>query len=163
MSTKRKKTTSSGSSEIPAASLPAISAASQFPETAANVRDTEISGLSHRQKSVLPILAVSHTLAQAARDSGVSERTLRKWLDDPSFRADLDRLREESYELARQQFQVLVPMFLSVLAKEAVENPDPAIRIRAARYGMNYAARFRDHDKVVEDVQDLRAALLDRN
>ncbi len=140
--------------------LPATLEGNEIPS---NVRESEITGLTHRQKSVLPILAVTHTLAQAARDSGVSEKTLRRWMDDPTFRTELDHLREESYDIARQQFQIAVPLFISVLTNEALENPDPSIRIRAARYGLNYAVKFRDYDKLVEDVQDLRAALLNRN
>ena len=54
-----------------------------------------------------------------------------------------------------------MPHLISVLAKEAIENPDPTIRIRAARYAMNYAVRFHDVDKLTDDLRDLRAALLD--
>ena len=64
----------------------------------ANDRKIEISELTFRQQAALPAIA----LAQAARDTGVAERTLRRWLEDPSFRQELDRLRQESYDLARQ-------------------------------------------------------------
>ena len=139
----------------------ANSAAPQVPEITGNYHDLEISGLTFKQQSALPIVALSRSVAQASRDSGVSEKTLRKWLDDPEFRTELDRLREESYDLARKQFQALVPHFISVLAREAIENPDPSIRIRAARYALNYSLKFGDFDKLADDVRDLRAALLD--
>ena len=126
-----------------------------------NVQVSEISALSLRQQAALPILAISRSIAQGARDSGISEKTLRRWLDDPSFRAELDNLRQESYELARKQFQALVPQFVSVLAKEAIENPDPAIRIRAARYAMNYAVKFCELDKLAASGQDIRPDLPD--
>ncbi len=57
-------------------------------EMTGNGREIEISELTFRQ--------------QAARDTGVAERTLRRWLEDPSFREEFDRLRQESYDLARQ-------------------------------------------------------------
>ena len=50
---------------------------------------------------------------------------------------------------------------ISVLAREAIENTDPSVRIRAARYAMNFAVRFREIDKLADDARDLRAALLD--
>ena len=50
---------------------------------------------------------------------------------------------------------------ISVIAKEAIENPDPAVRIRAARYAMNYGVKFCVVGKLSDDVRDLRAALLD--
>ena len=135
----------------------------KVPETTANYREIEISGLTFKQKHALPFLAVSRSVAQASRDSGVTEKTLRKWLDNPAFRSELDNLRKESYDISQKQLQALVPHFIAVLAREALENPDPAIRIRAARYGMSYALNFRDFDsdfdKVTSDLDDLRAAL----
>ncbi len=136
-------------------------AAPKVPETTGSYPDFEFSGLTFRQQSVLHIIAVSHTVAQASRDSGVSEKTLRKWLDEPSFSRELDRLREEAYNLARKQFQALVPQLISVLAREAIENPDPSIRIRAARYALNYAVKFSDFDKLVDDVRDLQRVILE--
>ena len=133
----------------------------KLPETTANYRKTEISELTFKQRHALPVLAVSRSVAQASRDSGVSEKTLRKWLDEPSFSRELDRLREEAYNLARKQFQALVPQLISVLAREAIENPDPSIRIRAARYALNYAVKFSDFDKLVDDVRDLQRVILE--
>ena len=40
------------------------------------------------------------------------------------------------------------PTSSSVIAREAIENPDPALRVRAARYAMDYAVKFCDVDKV---------------
>ena len=133
----------------------------KVPETTANYREIEISDLTFKQQHALPFLAVSRSVAQASRDSGVTEKTLRKWLDNPAFRSELDNLRKESYDISQKQLQALVPHFIAVLAREALENPDPAIRIRAARYGMNYALGFRDFDKVTSELDDLRAALRD--
>ncbi len=130
------------------------------PDMSANDREIETSALTPRQQAVLPVVALSPSIAQASRDSGVSERTLRRWLDDPAFREQLSQLHHESYDLARRQLQALVPHLISVLAKEAIENPDPSIRIRAARYAMNYAVRFHDVDNLTDDLRDLRAALL---
>ena len=56
------------------------------------------SDLTHRQQAVLPVMAAAPSLAEAARISGFNERTLRRWLDDDDFRAELTRLRQESAE-----------------------------------------------------------------
>ena len=133
------------------------------PDVSEDNRKIELSPLSLRQQTVLPVLALSPSVAQAARQSGLSERTLRRWLDEPAFREQLSRLHQESYELARRQLQALVPHFLSVLAAEAIENPDPAVRIRAARYAMSYALRFCETDRLTADARDLLAVLRDKN
>ena len=133
------------------------------PDVSEDNRKIGLSPLSLRQQTVLPVLALSPSVAQAARQSGLSERTLRRWLDEPAFREQLSRLHQESYELARRQLQALVPHFLSVLAAEAIENPDPSVRIRAARYAMSYALRFCETDRLAADARDLLAVLRDKN
>ena len=134
-----------------------------LPDLSANDREIEISHLTLRQQTVLPVLALSPSIAQAARQSGVSERTLRRWLDEPAFREQLSRLHQESYQLARRQLQALVPHFISILAAEAIENPDPNVRIRAARYAMSYAIKFCETDNLADDLRDLLGVLRNKN
>ena len=48
----------------------------QRPEMTGNGREIEISELTFRQQAALPRIALAQSLAQAARDTGVAERTL---------------------------------------------------------------------------------------
>ena len=128
------------------------------PELSGNVRRIENSNLSHRQQAVLPVMASAPSLAQAARISGFSERTLRRWLDDDDFRGELTRLRQESAELARLELQGLMLRSVSVLS-QAMDDPDKAIRLRAARYAMSFAVRVSETEKLKKDIQDLEDAL----
>ena len=143
--------------ELTSDTTPTSDGQTQRPEMADNGREIEISELTFRQQAALPTIALARSLAQAARDTGVAERTLRRWLEDPSFREELDRLRQESYDLARQQAQAAMPMCLSILADAALESPDPALRLRAARYLLSYGLKFvevdnlRERLKAVED------------
>ena len=93
-----------------------------------NVRDSEISGLTLRQQAVLPVMVNSPSLAEGARLSGVSERTLRRWLDDDAFRDELARRRQESADLACQALQGVLLRSVSVLA-ESLEDPDKTVRL----------------------------------
>jgi hypothetical protein len=43
--------------------------------------------LSHKQQRALAALLTARTVQDAAGDVGIGERTLRRWLDDPRFRA----------------------------------------------------------------------------
>ena len=96
--------------------------------------------------------------AQAARISEFAERTLRRWLDDDDFRGELTRLRQESAELARMELQGLMLRSISVLS-EAMDDPDKAIRLRAARYAMSFAFRMCETEKLKKDIQDLEEAV----
>ena len=46
-------------------------------------------------------------------------------------------------------------------AEVAEQADDPALRLRAARYLMSYAVKFREFDELADDVRDLRAAVLE--
>ena len=149
---KRRKKHSQSSASKPG--LPA-----ETPDMSANDRKNENTQLTLRQQATLPVVAISPSIAQAARDTGVSERTLRRWLDDPAYREELSTLHGESYNLARQQLQALVPHCISVLAEEALANPDASVRIRSARYLLSFANKFQEAEKLAADLRDLRAAL----
>ena len=66
--------------------------------------------------------------------SGVDVTTLRRWMEEPAFREKLKRQGQEASELARRQLQALMPTALAILVEAAAKDPDPTIRLRAARY-----------------------------
>ena len=121
-----------------------------------NERISEFSELTLRQQSVLPILAVSRSIAQAARDSGVAESTLRRWLHEPGFREELACLRKESLSLVRSQVQAVLPVWVSGVAEIATESQDPALRFRAYRFLIDYATKLTELDQLHDDLKDLK-------
>ena len=116
----------------------------------------DLSALTFRQQAALPIIACSPSIAQAARASGVGESTLRRWLADPAFGDRLACLRRESAQLARQELHDLMPLCASVFA-DAMQAPDPALRLRAARYALSFIIRISEVEKLDADVQALEA------
>ena len=130
----------------------------EWAEMSENERIPEKSGLTFRQQSALPIVAVSPSIAQAACASGIGESTPRRWLEDDQFRDELTRLRQETASLTRQELQGLMLRSVSVLA-DAMDHPDMAIRLRAARYAMSFAAQICEAEKLRSDIQVLQEAL----
>lgn len=98
------------------------------------------------------------SITQAASDSGVSQRTLYRWLNDPDFREALTRFHQESANLARQQIQSQTLMAASVFA-ELMQDADPALRLRAARYSTSFAVRIRESEQIASDIRDIKEAL----
>ncbi len=123
-----------------------------------NERGSKNSSLSPRQQSALPLIASTSTLAQAARSSGIGESTLYRWLQEPLFREELTRLREESADLAKQELRGVMLRSVSVLA-EALEHPDMAIRLRAARYSMSFAVQISEVEKLRADLQKIEDSI----
>ena len=90
------------------------------------------SHLTRRQILALPILATTPSRAQAARESGISESTLYRWLRDEHFHDELRRLTAEAAERTRQELEDLTFQSVRVL-RELMEDSDPMVRLRAAR------------------------------
>ena len=114
--------------------------------------------LTPRQRTVLPIMAAVPTIAKAARISGVTERTLYRWMEDETFRDELARVRREFAELARQALQGLMLQSVSVLA-DSMDDPDKSLRFRAARSALAFALQSSEIDKLKEEIRDLSEAL----
>ena len=122
---------------------------------------TKISTLSLRQQSALPLVALSPSISQAARSSGVGETTLRRWLDDPAFHSEVVHLRQESADLARQELQGLMLRGVSVIS-DAMDDPNPAIRLRAARYALSFAVKASEMQRLAADLKELKNSLASR-
>ena len=127
-------------------------------KTGDNERPGENPSLSSRQRSALPAIVASPTMRQAARSSGISESTLYRWLEDETFREELARQREEVANFAYQELRGLTLRIVSVFA-ESMEDPDPAIRLRAARYAANFTAQIHETQQLRADIQALEYAL----
>ncbi len=123
-----------------------------------NGRGSKNSSLSRRQQSALPVIAATPTLARAARSAGIAESTLYRWLEDEDFRDELTRLRQASADIAKRELQSVMLRSVSVLA-EALDHPDVAVRLRAARYGMAFAVQISEVEKLRADLQTVEDSL----
>ena len=115
-------------------------------------------GLTSRQKMVLPILAASPSVAEAARRSNVGLTTLYRWLEDEEFRSELERLHEESAELARSEIQGLMLRSVRVIS-DSLKDPSPTIRLNAAKAAMALAVKLGDNRKLSQELEVLEDAL----
>ena len=97
-------------------------------------------------------LAVSHAAASpttttaGARDAGVSRATLNRWMEEPNFRAELERTRREAVSLAYAELQGLALRSVSALAT-LLEDPDSRVRASAVRTSFYLLRKIEaDHD-----------------
>jgi hypothetical protein len=96
-------------------------------------------------QTLLTALACGATVENAARKAGVSERTVYRRLEDPAFRAQLDRLRAEMVERTAGMLtgagMSSVKTLLDLQQDVAVA---PGVRRRAARDVLELGLRFRE-------------------
>ena len=128
--------------------------AGELPQAVDHAEAADFSGLTHRQRATLPVVAFAPSIAQAARFSGVAESTLRRWLANPDFRDHVERMREETIHVAHQELKGLLPACAAVFAN-AMQSPDPVLRLRAARYAMSFILRVSEADRLSADLHDL--------
>jgi len=134
------------------------SALPELSEMSGKDREIDLSALSPRQQAALPIVACIPTIAHAARAAGVGESTLRRWLTDPAFSSCLAELRRQSANIARQKLIALTPLCVSVLA-DAMQDPDPAIRLRAANYTLSFNLRATELENLRSDLNNLETTI----
>lgn len=149
-----------GSSDAaaPAVVPPAVVPPAETAGPEEEVRGALVPAFSRRQQAALPVVATCPSVSQAARVLGVSRNTLRHWLDDPDFRNEVARLRQEAADLARQELQGLMLRGASVIS-EAMDDPNPNIRLRAARYALSFGNEFSELQRLADEMSELQHAL----
>lgn len=110
--------------------------------------------LSPRQIASLPYIIPAPTLAEGARLAEIGRTTLYRWMEEPDFREELERLRSNAAELAFAELNGLMLKSALVLA-ENMEHPDPGVRLRAARASLYAGMRVNEFKELRERVNRL--------
>ena len=96
--------------------------------------------LSKRQMSALDALVDCPTMAEASARSGISERTLRRWLAEPRFMAVFRRMTFARCGEAVVALQAASTDAVRVL-RQALDSKSVAVRVRAAIAILDLAVR----------------------
>ena len=100
-------------------------------------------GLTHRQTLAMPYLASGASLTEAAHAANVHRSTLHRWMKDPVFRDELERLRRDAINLAYTELQGIALKSVSVLA-DLLEDANPRVRNMAARTALYHAVKVKE-------------------
>ena len=114
--------------------------------------------LSNRQVSALPYLAAATTNEEGVRLAEISLTTLRRWRQDPVFRDELRRLREDAANLAFAELNGLALKGMATLSG-LLEDPSPRVRTQAVRIALNTSVRAGETAKNSRRLNQLQKAL----
>ena len=117
--------------------------------------------LSNSQIHALPYMTSSRTFGEAAEKAGISPRTIHRWMNDPAFREEYKRQRDEAAEIARAALRALMLDAVAVLA-ERLDTEDPQERVRAAKTILSFdtkTAAVDSNRKVVNRLNRLIAQI----
>ena len=120
---------------------------------------TADTSLSRSQEKTIENLLECRTIAQAARQSEVSERTIYRWFKQRPFRLALNEARRNAFALANIRLQVLAEQAPDMLEK-IIHDRDAtaATRVRA----LTAALKLSHHAIELDDFAD-RLADLERS
>jgi transposase len=116
-----------------------------------------VSGRSGGDAVLVAALAAGATYVEAAKQAGVSERTVRRRMDDAEFRRQVDQARAEVLAQATAR--------LSAASVEAVEtlrgllgSPLDFARLAAARAILEVGFKYREQLDLAERIEQLEQA-----
>ena len=158
MSTKRKNPHPPADSPQPVQPLPGPHNPPQRETIGENERPIENSSLSTRRQAAIPIIAFSQSNREASINVGISESTLYRWLEDPSFRDELTRVRKEAASLAVQELRGHLLESVFVLA-EALRSQNEVVRTRCARHLISFAIQLSEIEEIRADLREIETAL----
>ena len=114
--------------------------------------------LSDRQVSALPYLAAAATNEEGARMAEINISTLSRWRQDPVFRDELRRLREDAASLAFAELNGLALKGMATLSG-LLDDPSPRVRTQAVRIAVNASVRAGETARNSRRLNQLQKAL----
>lgn len=112
--------------------------------------------MTPRKEKALQALLVSRTRAEAAKAAGVSESTLRTYMQDAEFVERYKRAFGDMVQDATRQAQRTISPALSTL-REIMEDREEqtTARISAARSILEYALKLSEQTDILEQLREL--------
>lgn len=116
-------------------------------------------GLTPRQARFLPVLLASRTYTEACKKGKVNRTTLYSWLEEPAFKAELDRQRAE---LAGQGFALLSQNVTRAAEKlvTLLDAGDGETQRRTANDILKAFVSWREINELESRIVQLEAALM---
>ncbi|MCC7355504.1 MAG: hypothetical protein IT330_17315 [Anaerolineae bacterium] len=117
--------------------------------------------LRANQRRGIAALLAAPTLAEAATQAGVHERTLRRWLKEDAFRHALHQAQDEMLGQAMRQSLAAMTDALTTLQDIMGDDLVPAAaRVTAARSILEHATRLYEATTLAERLAALEEAMV---
>ena len=122
-----------------------------------NVTARQNDSLSPRQMVALPYVASEPSVSEGARAAGIARMTLIRWMRDPAFREELERIRRNISELAYSELEGLTLKSV-IRLQQLLDDPDPNVRHRAIKTALSTSLTFRDQKEVQNRIDLIESA-----
>lgn len=112
---------------------------------------------SPNRPAAIVALARGATSEEAARESGVSGRTVRRWMEDPDFQIEVRDTRTEMLSAAVGQLAAGAAEAIATL-RDALDDEDGRTRVQAARVLLDACLSLRESLDLEQRLAALEAA-----
>ena len=103
--------------------------------------------LTPRQAVALPHIAAESNLTRGAEAAQVGRRTLTRWMNDPAFRAELERIRQNISDLAFNLVEGLT-LKSAIRLEQLLDDPDPKVRLRALKVTFSTSLSVKEQKEI---------------
>ena len=115
--------------------------------------------LSPRQTAALPYIASEPNLSEGARAAQIDRRTLTRWMQEPAFRAELERVRRNISDLAFSELEGFTLKSVIRLV-QLLDDPDSTVRHRAAKTVISISIAVRQDKEIRRQLETIDNALI---
>lgn len=134
------------------------------PQMSTDVRGNgrcRVKGEAVRERAVLALLS-EKTLARAARQCGLNEKTLRRWIaNDEGFRRELSEARQAVFETGMSRVQAAAAHAVETLIMLMGPKVPPTVRLGAAKTVAELAIQRHDADTIMRRLDEVEACQRD--
>ncbi len=123
-----------------------------------NVTIRKEAALSPRQSAALPYIVSEPTLTRGAQAAHITKRTLMRWMNEPAFRAELERVRRNIADLAYTELEGLT--FKGVIRiAQLMDSDNEGIAHRASKTALSMSQSFREQRQLHQQLETLENAI----
>jgi len=118
--------------------------------------------ITAQQTKAIEVLLTSRSIQQASETCGLAYKTLRRWLEDPTFKAALTQREGETLDAATRRLSGLGNEAIDTMAAIMANGENETVRLRAAQAVFDNSLRLREARAVDERLTALEAAVYDK-
>lgn len=113
--------------------------------------------LTPKQITALPCFAANATIDAACKEAGISKNAYYKWLKNPAFKSELDRLRNEMVNDAVNQLKAATVKAATTLSSLLDRDDNPSVQRAAANDILNHVGKFKELQELQERIEKLES------
>jgi thiazole synthase ThiGH ThiG subunit len=113
--------------------------------------------LTPRQVAALPYFAANASVEAACGAADISRETYYKWLKNPVFKLELDRLRNQIVNDAVNQLKATTVKAAATLSLLLDRDDNPSVQRAAANDILNHVGRFKELQDLQERIEKLES------